>query len=118
MSNIANIYTGTVRREETFTDTTKSLLSYARVFGESFGVRFVGVRILDVVEDMLSLHFLASSSRETCIRYIKGGKIMFKYQSVFPLPEKLDKDGLVARTIGITHLDGRRRYTSSEGKYS
>lgn len=52
-----------VRREVAFTDAEQSLLSYARVLEENYGVRFVDGRIKNMVEDVMSSYFLAANSR-------------------------------------------------------
>lgn len=66
----------------TFTDRMQSVLSYAPVFIEDYGLRFVNVCTRDIVEDTISLHFLAETSRATRIRYIRAGRMMNKHQDI------------------------------------
>lgn len=58
VSKIPSLSTVIVRREEAFSDTIKSLLSYGRPFQRDFGVSFVDVRITLIVEDVMSSKFL------------------------------------------------------------
>lgn len=51
---IAIILTAIVGSQATFTNMIQSLLRYARVFEEYYGVRFVGGRVIYIVEDVTS----------------------------------------------------------------
>lgn len=53
LSRIGNILTEIVRRGPKFTYMMQSLLSYAQVFEEVYDVRFIGVGIVKIVDDMM-----------------------------------------------------------------
>lgn len=71
ISIIANISILRARLEATFSETMQRLLSYARKVGQDYVVRFVDVGIIDIVEYIMSLKFLAASSRGTYKQYIR-----------------------------------------------
>lgn len=87
-----------------FTDPMQSLLSYKRPFALYCDVRFVDVRIKNIVKYMPSSMFLAASFRATSMRYIRAGKMMISHQGVLPLLLKLNNDALAEIMLGITHL--------------
>lgn len=99
--------------QKIFTDTIRSLFSYAQALKEDNRVQFVDVGIMKIVEDMISLNLLAANFRETYIAYMRVGKMVFNYQDVIPLLVVLGKDAPPARTCHIMHLDDRGLYTSS-----
>lgn len=105
LCKIANILTATVPHEATLADTMRSLLSYVRAFDKVFVLRFVDVRITDVMKDRLFSNLLADNTRTTVIRYIRVHKIMMKHQDVLTLLGKLRKDAPSSKAAGMTLLD-------------
>lgn len=114
LNKIPNILTLIIRREASFAGTLQSLLSYALAIAKSYGILFVDVRILDIVEIMTASIFLGASSRPSYIPYIRVGKIMIEYQAVLPLLTKPAKDTPAAKALGITHLDDASLFIYSE----
>lgn len=53
LSKIEDISTANFRLEVTFIEARQSVLSYAQVVEEKYGVRFVDVCIIDIVDDMI-----------------------------------------------------------------
>lgn len=60
----------------------QSLLRYGRAFGETYCVRFVDVRMMDILGDTMSSNILAGIARRTSIRYITVGKMIIKQTGV------------------------------------
>lgn len=114
LSKIANISTTIVRREATLTYTMQRFLRYMSAFGESYGVRFVGVLVLDIVEDMMFSNILSSNSGDTYIRHIRVGRMKVKHQGMLPLLAKLCIGDQVRKNSGITQLDHANIYISCE----
>lgn len=81
MSKIANISTENMQDEATYTDKTKSLLSYARVPEEDYGLRSVNVGISDIVEDVKFSHFSAANSKTMYTQYNRVDKMMIKIRA-------------------------------------
>lgn len=65
LSKFANISTPIMRREAIMSDTMQSALSYVQAFEEGYGVRFVYMLIMHVVEHLISANFLGDNSRAT-----------------------------------------------------
>lgn len=63
LRKIANNSIATVRREEAFSGTLESVLSYARAFEEDYGVIFFNMRMLDISEDMNFSEFSIAGSK-------------------------------------------------------
>lgn len=82
LSNIASTSLAIVRCEATAADTMQSLISSFQAFWEDYGPRFVGLRIMVILHDMISSIFLAASSVATYVRYIRVGKMMIMHQSL------------------------------------
>lgn len=61
LSKIAIVSTAVVRRQVIFSNILQRLLSYFQASEESYGIRFGDVRILHIVEYMLSPTFLAAN---------------------------------------------------------
>lgn len=53
LSKIAKISTTFVRRGVEFTETTKSILNYMKVYDEDYYFRFVDVRIVDIMDNTM-----------------------------------------------------------------
>lgn len=96
LSKDANISTVSVRRKAIFTDTIHILLSYAQVFKADYGVRFVNVRVLDIVEAIKSSNLLSSNSRATYVHYLKDGKRIMKSKAVLPRLRKVGENAPAA----------------------
>lgn len=78
------------------------------------GGRFVDVRILDIVENIIYPNVLAANSKVTHLCYNRVGKIRMKYRDVHPFLCNLSKDTPVARAFGVTHHNDPRVYLSSK----
>lgn len=91
LSKQGNISAAIVRSKATFTDTMSGLLSYAQAYENDCCVRVVEVHIMNIVEAMKSLNFLAGNSRVTYTRYISLEKMMMVHQGMLPLLLKLGK---------------------------
>lgn len=111
---IANRSKAIVQSKTTFKNTIQTPLSYMQVFEEDFGLYFVNLRKLDIVEDMTSSNFLASTSTVAYIRKITVSKKMNEHQGVLNHLVKLSKDASVAKSLGMTNFYDTRHYTSSE----
>lgn len=59
-----------------FKEKVQRLLRYAAVFLKDYGIRFVDVYIMDIVEDPISSNILAAKYRSTHIRYITVGTMI------------------------------------------
>lgn len=76
----ANITITIMRESATINEIIHCLLSYAQAFKENNGVHFRNIRIVDIAEDLLSSNFLAISSKETYVCYIRGSKMLIKHK--------------------------------------
>lgn len=114
MSKIANISTVIQRHKVTFADTMPSLLSYVSALEEDYGVRVVDVHMKNIVEDMISSNFLEASPRAIYMVSITVSEKMIRHQSVLRLLWQLANDAPAAKTHGLTHIDYRSLYKSSE----
>lgn len=85
-----------------------------RVFEENYGVHVFDVRVMNVVEDMMSSNVPTFNSRAACLRYIRVGKMIIKHRGVLLLFLKLDRDAQVAKTLGSTPTDNSYHYIFSE----
>lgn len=103
LSKIDNILMRTVRREVTFTWTLQGLLRFAWAIEKEYAVRFVNVRIIDMLEEMKVLKFLAGSSRVTYILYITVEK-KFKHKGVLSVHVKLKNEAPVKRNSSLRTL--------------
>lgn len=103
-----------MQSEGTFMDTMLSLLNYAQVFKKDYGVRFVDLKTMDIVEDVLPSNALTVNCNASYILYIRVSRTMIKYQNVLPLLIKPEKNAPAARTLHITYLDDPSFCTSSE----
>lgn len=88
----------------------ESLLSYVQLFREDYRLRFLNVRILEIVQEMIFSNILSTDSRATYLRYCKVPKMMMKNQGVLSLFWRLGQNPPAAKTLAITHLDGPRLY--------
>lgn len=84
----------------------QSFLSYARAFNEKYGVRFVGVRMMDVSDDLTSSNFLVAYFRAAYVRYIRTRKVMVNQKCVVSLLMNLGRDEPTGKTMGIINFDG------------
>lgn len=103
-----------MRRKGTCTDTIQSLLRYVPALDGRYGVRFANMRIMDIVQDMISSKFFVENSGAPHIRKTRVRKTMIKFLKVLLLFVNLNKDPPVAKNFGITHLDYPTLYISSE----
>lgn len=90
------------------------LLSYIPAFEEDYDVCFMGVHIIDILEEMVSSCLLAAKSIGTYVRYIKVATMIRKHQGGLSIPLKLSKDAQEATTFRITLFDDKSFYISSE----
>lgn len=75
LRTIAKIRTVNMRSDAAFTYMMPSLLSYARALEENYGVCFVAVHIMDIMEDVMSFNLLITNARATNIHYIIDDKM-------------------------------------------
>lgn len=54
LNKISKISIGIVRHEAKFKDIMRSVLGYSQAFEQDYGVGFVDVSIIDILEDMMS----------------------------------------------------------------
>lgn len=99
-----------VRRKATFTDKMRSILGYERTSVKGYGVHFVDVRIMYIVEDKMSSNVFHANSKAICKRYTKAGNMMINHQDVLSLPVNLGNDSSAERPLRITLVDGRSLY--------
>lgn len=92
----------------------RKMANIAIAFEEGYGVRCVGERIRDIVENMISPSFLAVRSRATYIRYTSVGMTIVKNQTVRPILGKLERDARAVETLNITWFDNPSLYFFSE----
>lgn len=104
LSKTANISTTIVRREATLTDSKRGFLIYALEYEEYYVVRFIDVRIMDIVNEMASSKFLTTNSRVTYVRLFRVGKLMMNHKEKLLLPLNHYRDALGAITLGITQF--------------
>lgn len=114
LSKIANILIAIVRPETGSTDPVQSSLNYARAFEENYAVSFVDARVLGIVDYMMPSNVLAASSKAIYAHYILLAKMMIKNEGVLRLLVSFVMDGLVVKTLDITHLDSPVLYISTE----
>lgn len=114
LSKIVNTSTAIVRREATFSDMNQNMLGYVQAFEEYRSLWFVDVRIVYIVEDMMSSKLLFGSSKAAFMRNIGVGKKIIKQQEISSLFLKLGKYALAERILGIAHLNDASLYISSK----
>lgn len=90
-------------------------LSYAQEFIENCGSHLVYRRTIDIIDDMESSNTLGISSRVNSVAFIIVDKIVMKHQKVLLLLMYLSRDAPAAKSLGITHFDGRSFYISPAG---
>lgn len=78
----ANTSKTILRLKETFTDTIRSLLGYARVLKEDYFKSFVDVLISDTLAEMMFSNSLAGNARAT---YIRVRNMMTKHEGIHSL---------------------------------
>lgn len=83
------------------TDMLNSLLSYARALEENCSLRYVDVRIIDLVGDVMSSKFLAANLRAIYIRYVTVCKMTIKRHGVLSFIVKLEKDASAGKALVI-----------------
>lgn len=91
-----------------------TLSSYADALKEDCGIRFVDMRIIDIVGDIMSSNFFAEKFKAAYKRFITGGRMMIRQQSVLPLLGKLGKNAPLEKTLKIIHIDGSTLDMSSK----
>lgn len=74
----------------------------------------VDVRVVDMVQIMMSSNYLAFNSRATYLLYIGVGKMTINHEGVRPFLERLGKAARAAKILGTTHLDDQVLYISPE----
>lgn len=72
------------------------------------------MRIIDIMEDVMSSIFSAARPRKTYIRYVTVARMMINHQDTLVLLLKLVEIGPALRTLRITHLDSPVLYSSFE----
>lgn len=114
LSKVCNICTALVRRRSTFWNAMQSQLSYKQALEIGRGVRFIDVRIIDIVKDMIFSNLLTNHSWTAYVRYITVSIMIMKHQDLLARLVKLRRKALSARTLGITELDDISLYTTSK----
>lgn len=74
----------------------------------------IDVRIMEILEDIMSSKLLSANFIETYKRYITVGRTTIKHQGLLFLLVKIDKKAPAVLTLGITHRDDPSFYTVSE----
>lgn len=77
-------------------------------------MRFVHVRIMHIVYDVMFSNILAESSKAIYVRYIRVSQMMIKRKVVLAVLINLSQEETVARILGITQLDDLNICFSSE----
>lgn len=114
LCKITNIIISIVRRNAKISDTTQSLLSYARAFEEVFCKRLLDERLWNSVKDMMFSKLLSANCRAMYVQYIIVDKMMVKIQSVLQLPGKRNIKTSVPNTFTISRLNKPSFNISSE----
>lgn len=81
------------------------LLSCLTAFKENCRIRLVDVRIMSIMENIVSSNRLATSSCPTDTHYMKVIKMMLKQQGVQPLLLKHGKEVQLTNNVDTTYLD-------------
>lgn len=110
LSKKANILTAILRREISFNDIIRSVLNYEQTFEEVYAVSFVDACVLELVDDTMSLNFLAVNCKEAYDCYSSVVKTMIKNEGVLPLLVSIAMDAPAVKTLGITHLADKGFY--------
>lgn len=84
------------------------------MFKKSYAVRFVNVRVADIVEDVMTSNILAAICKVSYRRYDKLGTRIIKHQGVLSILARLGRDAPEAKIPGITHLDNPWLYEYSQ----
>lgn len=85
--------------------TFRSVIRYAQDFEKYYGLSFIDVYIMDIVDDMMTLNFLASNYRTSHSRYNTFGKIISKRNEILELRVKLDTEEPAAEPLVIAHFN-------------
>lgn len=80
LRKMASGFNAIQRLKITLTDTMQILLRYARAFQEDYSVWLVDMRLVHLVENMMSSNFLAADYGGTYMRYIIVFGIMLKHR--------------------------------------
>lgn len=112
-SRFASVCFTIVECKTTFTHPSQRMFCYGRAFEKHYGVCFVEVCILGMLDNLLSWNSLPSNSRRTHIRYSRVGERMIKCKEVLRLFRKLGKDVPELNTVSFTYLDDQRLYILS-----
>lgn len=75
---IANILKAIMRRKEIFTDSLLCELSNAPALEEGYGVRFIDVRIMNIIESTAFSNVLVASCKAIYIRYTSLAKLIIE----------------------------------------
>lgn len=114
LSKIECISIEIVRRKTAFTDIIQSVLNYVRSFWEDYVVSLIDMPVLNIINYMISLIFLATSSKSTYARYIPATKVIIKKDGTLPLLVSLSIQAPVLKMQGITHFDDSSLHTFTE----
>lgn len=92
----------------------QNLSSSLRMFGENYTVCFVDVRIMSIVDEMMSLNIFTAGSESNYARYILDCKIIITLQVISAMIVNLRKTSEVFRTKRMKHGDEAMLYNTSE----
>lgn len=110
---IANISTVILQQEATLKGVMDSLLTYAWVFEDEWVVRFF-MRLVVIVDDMMSLNVPADDCRGDLMCYSRDGGIIFKHSRISSPSFHTAIDMKEARTLRITRSDDSTLSISSQ----
>lgn len=105
LSKIANIPTAIAWREEPFTVAKQSFMSYVWASREDYAVRFGGVCIISIVDELMFPSCLTANSRIPYVSCIIAWNMVVKHIDVHPLLMNQGNDALLAKSLGTTLLD-------------
>lgn len=85
ISKITKFSTAIVLGKAMLTDTTQSLLRYTQTFWVEYSVHPAHVSVMNIVDDMRRLEFLAAKTIASSLRFIKVDMMTMKHKGVLRL---------------------------------
>lgn len=90
LNNVSNKLTGLIWRDSSFVEVMKFVLNFIVAFQRGHGVSFIAVRMVDIVDDMLSSDIMTSNSRQKYYGYIRKAKFFQQLPKNFDVVEQVD----------------------------
>lgn len=91
LSSVLNKVVSIVRRVSSFVATVKSVINFSVGFEKEHSLSFLPPRMVYIVEDMVSSHFLSGNSTQTYQHSIKVTKLLLQSLNIFSFTESMDE---------------------------